>query len=328
MTKITDNGCRLCPRNCGVLRSDGRYGYCGSDDVTAASRAALHMWEEPCISGSRGSGAVFFTGCNLHCCFCQNHVISGGGTGKKISTERLSEIFLELQDKKANNINLVTPTHYSDKIAEAVVKAKKNGLSIPVVYNCGGYESVDTVTMLGDCVDVWMPDMKYMSSELAARYSNAPDYFERASAALAVMAAQVEKKGGLNFVDEDKMPNVSASDTVGINADTGEKFSIMTRGVLVRHMTLPGAVADSKRILRYLHNTYGNSIYISIMSQYTPMPHILNGDGYPELKRPVSAGEYDRLVSFAEKIGIENAFVQGGEVAKESFIPEFDGLGI
>lgn len=320
--KLYLNGCRLCPRECGVKRSLGQKGFCGAADEISVSRAALHMWEEPCISGHNGSGAVFFAGCNLHCCFCQNHEISRRDVGQKISVDRLAGIFLELQEQNANNINLVTPTHYALKIRDALLKARQNGLSIPVVYNCGGYESVDTVRALEDVIDVWMPDMKYMSAKLSERYSGAPDYFERAGEALSEMVRQTEEKGGTAYRKEEKR---AAED----NCPVYELQSrIMVRGVIVRHMTLPGATADSKRIIRYLHETYGDRILLSIMSQYTPMPHILKGDDYPELKRRVSEAEYGRLVSFAERIGVENAFVQEGEVALESFIPSFDGTGV
>lgn len=303
------DSCHLCPRNCGVNRNAGQKGFCGEDNEIMVTRAALHMWEEPCVSGKEGSGAVFFAGCNLHCCFCQNYGISGGETGIKISIERMSEIFIELQEKKANNINLVTPTHYVPQIKKAIEAAKKKGLSIPILYNCGGYESVDTVKQLEGYIDIWMPDMKYMSSELSSRYSKAPDYFEKASDALTEMVEQMKRRNN---------DDVCAFDERGM----------MQRGVIVRHMTLPGATGDSKRILRYLHENYGDDIYISIMSQYTPMKHILESDEYPELKRKVSKEEYSRLVDFAERIGIVNAFIQTGDVAEESFIPEFDGEGV
>ena len=295
-------GCRLCPRNCGADRTAGLKGFCGVDGDIMVNRAALHMWEEPCISGKEGSGTVFFSGCNLHCCYCQNYDISLGSKGIKISEERLSEIFLELEAKKANNINLVTPTHYVPQIIGAIKRAKEQGLKLPILYNSGGYESVETVKMLNGYVDIWMPDMKYMSSELSGKYSNAPDYFEKASAAIEEMVSQ----SALSF----------------------DGRGMMKSGVIVRHMTLPGATGDSKRILRYLHEKYGDRIYISIMSQYTPMKQTLESNEFPELKRKVTKEEYGRLVEFAEKIGIVNAFVQNGDVAEESFIPDFDGEGV
>ncbi|MBR4779937.1 MAG: radical SAM protein [Lachnospiraceae bacterium] len=314
------NVCTICPRRCGAARSTGAKGYCGETGEIRVTRAMPHMWEEPVISGDKGSGAVFFSGCNLHCVYCQNKAISDGGTGKIISIDRLKEIFLELQAKNVYNINLVTPTHYAYEIKEAVAKARKEGLHIPIVYNSGGYESVDTVKDLKDTVDIWMPDMKYISPETAKKYSNAPDYFDRAAEAISEMVRQVKEKGGT--VIKEVNPGTDS------NTDEGSTVRIMERGVIVRHMLLPGYVPESKRVLRYLHETFGNDIYISIMSQYTPMPHILEGDRYPELKDKVTKEEYDRLVDFAIRIGIENAFIQEGDVAKDSFIPAFNSEGV
>lgn len=293
--------CSLCPRCCGVDRTAGKKGYCLESDRLMVARAALHIWEEPCISGTRGSGTVFFSGCNLRCVFCQNHELSSAKAGIEITTGRLADIFLELEDKGAHNINLVTPTHYSVHIIHALELARSHGLSLPVVYNTGGYESVEAVRMLEGYVDVWMPDFKYRSDEYARRYSGAPDYFERASKALRTMVDLT--KGRFAFDDE----------------------GIMTKGVLVRHLCLPGLAADSKRVLRFLHENYGDSIYISIMSQFTPVTDLSD---YPEINRKLSDEEYSRIVEFAEKIGIEQGFVQEGETAKESFIPMFDGEGV
>ena len=315
MEDTSTNGCSICPRRCGVERYRGRKGYCGENGEIIVARAMPHMWEEPVISGDRGSGAVFFSGCNLHCVYCQNKAISDGGQGKAVSVGRLKEIFLELQDKKVYNINLVTPTHYAKEIKEAVALARDEGLTLPVVYNCGGYESVESIKALKDTVDIWMPDMKYISGETAKNYSNAPDYFERASEALREMVTQVKAKGGTVIRSADQ-------------SDPGMSIRIMERGVIVRHMLLPGNVAESKRVLRFLHETYRNDIYISIMSQYTPMPQILAGDRFPELKRRVTKEEYERLVDFAIRIGIENAFIQEGDVAEESFIPDFNCEGV
>lgn len=315
--------CFLCPRMCGAERLSGKKGYCGADRDIMVARAAPHMWEEPCISGDRGSGAVFFSGCNLHCVYCQNKAISDGNAGKRVSVERLAEIFLELQDKKVYNINLVTPTHYTDQIRQVVLRAKAMGLNIPVVYNCGGYESVAAVESLSDCIDIWMPDFKYMSKETGMKYSNCPDYFEKASLALDEMVRQVQRKGG-TLMSENESVFISDDDIPSENRES----VIMKRGVIIRHMLLPGNVGESKRILRFLHERYGNDVYISIMSQYTPMPHIMSDDRYPELHKKVNRREYDRLVDFARKIGIENAFIQEEDVAEESFIPEFNGEGV
>lgn len=294
--------CTLCPRKCHVDRTTGQTGFCGQSDKIIAARAALHFWEEPCLSGTNGSGAVFFSGCNLHCIYCQNHTIAQGQSGKEISVERLSEIFLELQDKQAHNINLVTPTHYVPQIIQALQTAKDNGLTIPVVYNTSGYENVDTLKRLEGLIDIYLPDLKYHDSTLSARYSNAPDYFAKASVAIEEMLRQT---GGPVFVD-------------------GED-SLMLKGVIVRHLLLPGCEADSRYLLQYLHQTHGNDIYVSIMNQYTPMPHVTD---IPALNRRITPEEYDRIVDYAIQIGIENGFIQEGETASESFIPAFDCEGI
>ena len=295
------SNCILCPRQCGVDRIQGQTGYCGMPENLLVARAALHMWEEPCISGSTGSGTVFFSGCNLKCVFCQNHSIALGDCGKPISIQRLSEIFLELQEKEAANINLVTPTHYIPQIRDALLLAKVQGLNLPIVYNTGGYESVASLQLLEGLVDIYLPDLKYYSTELSTTYSHAADYFQVATTALAEMYRQV----GTPAFDE----------------ATG----MMKRGMIVRHLILPGQTKDSKKILRYLHETYGDNIYISIMNQYTPLPHVAQ---IPALNRKVTADEYDRVVNFALAIGIGNAFIQEGETAEESFIPPFDMEGV
>lgn len=298
--------CTLCPRNCGVDRDNGKTGYCGQTDKVYVARAALHMWEEPCISGKEGSGTVFFCGCTLRCVFCQNHQIalgkaeSGDKIGKEVSIERLKEIFLELQEKGANNINLVTGTHYIPQIAMALKLAKEEGLKIPIVYNTSGYEKAESLQILDGLVDIYLPDMKYVSKELSKEYSNASDYFEMASKALEEMVRQV---GEAQF------------DTRGY----------MTKGVIVRHLVLPGSTRDSKAVLDYLWNTYGNNIYLSIMNQYTPMEQIKN---HPLLSRKVTKREYSKVVDYALSLGWENAFIQEGETAKESFIPGFNGVGV
>ncbi|MBQ9136150.1 MAG: radical SAM protein [Lachnospiraceae bacterium] len=294
-------GCRLCPRECNADRAKGEIGYCGESNDLRVARAALHMWEEPCISGETGSGTVFFTGCPLKCIFCQNNTIADGSVGKSISTERLAEIFLELQKKGACNINLVTATHFVPQIIAALKLAKAKGLSIPVVYNCGGYEKVETLRLLDGLIDIYLPDLKYYSPKLSARYSNAPDYFEKASAAISEMVRQT----GTPIFDE----------------ATG----LMKRGVIVRHLLLPGRLADSKKIMSYLYHTYKNDIYVSIMSQYTPMGTFPD---MPELNRRVSHKEYNTLVDYCLELGIENGFIQEGEVALESFIPPFDLEGV
>ena len=298
--------CRLCPRSCGADRFC-QQGFCGGAALPKVARAALHFWEEPVISGDEGSGTVFFSGCNLRCVFCQNHNIAIGKAGSPISLERLRDIFFELEEAGANNINLVTPTHFVPQIARALTDAKNHGLQIPVVYNTGSYEEVDTLKYLDGLVDIYLPDLKYFSPELSTAYSNAPDYFEKATAAIAEMFRQV---GPCIFKETLTAP---------------EDHRLLKRGMIVRHLLLPGQTKDSKKILRYLHETYRNDIYVSIMNQYTPLPHVAHIEA---LNRRVTPEEYDRVLSFAERIGIENGFIQEGDAASESFIPEFDGRGI
>lgn len=293
--------CTLCARACHVNRLAGQTGYCGQTAEVTAARAALHFWEEPCISGTAGSGTVFFSGCSLRCIYCQNHDIALGEKKKPVSPDRLADIFLELQMQGAHNINLVTPSHFIPQIRYALLKARTMGLSIPIVYNTGSYEEAESLRLLEGLIDIYLPDLKYYSSELSAAYSHAPNYFTKATMAIAEMYRQV----GSPIIDT----------SVGI----------MKKGVLVRHLLLPGQTKDSKRILRYLHETYGNDIYVSIMNQYTPLPQVAS---VPELNRKVSSEEYERLLRFAEAIGIEKGFRQEGEAADESFIPPFHFEGL
>ena len=301
--KITSymSDCTLCPRRCHANRAAGQTGFCGQTAQLRAARAALHFWEEPCISGDCGSGTVFFSGCSLQCIFCQNHEIALGESGKVISVERLSHIFLELQDKGAANINLVTAGHFIPQLCRALELSKTHGLSIPIVYNTGSYEKVDSLRLLEGLIDIWLPDLKYFSGDLSARYSSAPDYFQVATAAIAEMFRQTP--------------------TAVFDSKTG----LMQRGIIVRHLMLPGQAADSKKILRYLHTTYGDAIYISIMNQYTPLAGVSE---IPELNRKVTPEEYRRVLDFADRIGIENGFMQEDGTAAESFIPPFDYEGI
>ncbi len=291
--------CRLCPRECGVDRGRKVHGVCGVSDELRVARAALHAWEEPCISGERGSGTVFFSGCPLQCVFCQNREIALGRSGKEISVERLSEIFLELQDKGAHNINLVTPTHFVPQIVRALEMARVQGLRLPIVYNTGSYERVDTLRMLEGIVDIYLPDLKYVDCGLSGRYSHAKDYFAWASLAIREMVRQI---GETRFQGE-----------------------LMIRGVIVRHLVLPGCVEDSKAVVRYLHETYGDRVYLSIMNQFTPIGDL---GRYPELNRRVTEKEYDEVVDYAIELGVENGFIQEGETARESFIPAFDLEGV
>ena len=292
--------CHLCPRNCGVDRLTGQKGFCGVDAGIMVARAALHMWEEPCISGKEGSGAVFFSGCSLGCAFCQNRTISKGQSGKVITVEHLAELFLNLQAQKANNINLVTAGHFLPQVREAIILAKERGLTIPVVYNSSGYEKAEMLRYLDGLVDIYLPDLKYLEADLAGKYSHAKAYPEVAMKALEEMVRQV----GTPEFDERGM---------------------MKKGVTVRHLLLPGHVRNSKKVLEYLYGTYGDQIYISLMNQYTPMPAMKDD---PQLSRKVTDREYDRLLDHAISFGVTNCFIQECETAKESFIPEFNGEGV
>ena len=343
-------GCRLCPRLCNADRCHGQRGSCGADDSLRVARAALHFWEEPPISGTRGSGTVFFSNCALRCSYCQNAPISQGLAGKPISVARLTEIFLELQAKGAHNINLVTPTHYVDQIIEAVQvartgqaartgRAAKAGqstravahtgqatndasttgttgttrtarntvsthaapatpLTIPVVYNTSGYELPATINRLASTVDVYLTDFKYASPALAARYSNAPDYPTAALAALEAMVAQ----RGRYLLDAQ---------------------GILQEGVIVRHLLLPGQLADSLEVLRRVFASVGNQVCYALMNQFTPLP-----GAPPELQRPVADADYDALIDFALDLGITNSFMQEGGTSSASFIPPFDLEGV
>ena len=291
--------CTLCPRECRRNRNNGEIGFCKVSSNLKGARASLHMWEEPCISGEEGSGTVFFSGCNLGCVYCQNYNIAKGITGKEITTHRLSDIFLELQEKGANNINLVTPTHYLYHIKEAVLQAKKKGLHIPIVYNTSGYEKVESLKLLDGIVDIYLTDFKYLDGDIAKKYSRAEDYPEVAKEALKEMIRQVPEC----IFEEDKMK----------------------KGIIVRHLILPNYIKHSKDVLHYLYKTHGNSIYISIMNQYTPLKQV---EKFPEINRKITEKEYEEVVDYAISIGIEQGFIQEGETADESFIPSFNCSGI
>lgn len=290
--------CTLCPRECRADRETSQ-GFCGGGLLPRAAKAYLHMWEEPCISGTKGSGTVFFSGCSLKCCFCQNYRISAENFGKEISTERLSEIFLELQDKGAHNINLVSPTHYVPQIITALDMCRDK-LHIPVAYNCGGYEKAETIEMLRGYVDIFMPDMKYYSSELSEKYSAAPDYFDYASKAIAKM---IEIAGEPVF----------------------DENGIMQSGVIIRHMVLPTHRRDSEEVLKKLYKLYGkDSFMLSLMSQYTPF---YKSCEHKEINRRISTYEYEKVSQLAQELGF-NGFMQERSSAKEEYTPDFDLIGI
>ena len=285
--------CCLCPRKCLINRYLEK-GYCKANNKIKLAYYSLHMWEEPVISGNNGSGTIFFSHCNLRCVYCQNKKISIDGYGKYISNKHLGEIMLELQDKGAHNINLVTPTHYVPQIASVLHKLKDK-LHIPVVYNTSSYENVGTLMMMKGLVSIYLADLKYFDDSLGEKYSGCSNYFEVATMAIDEMYRQV----GDILLDEDGM---------------------MKKGLIVRVLILPGLIHDAKEIINYLYKTYGDSIYISIMNQYTPV----NKCKYENLNRKVTDEEYDEVINYALTIGVKNAFIQEGDTAEESFIPNFD----
>ncbi len=290
--------CRLCPRSCGVDRTAGKRGVCGVSDEIYLGRAALHFWEEPCISGTEGSGAVFFSGCTLKCVFCQNYELSHSEQGKRVSIEGLSDIFLALEQQGANNINLVTPDHYLPSVVMAMEQARNRGLRIPYVINCSGYETEAQIRLLDGLADIYLDDFKFMDSARAKKYVGAADYPERAKEALREMHRQ------------QPLPVFDASGK-------------MQKGIIVRHLLMPGMVRNGKAVVEYLYETYGDSVYLSLMHQFTPFPRL--AQDYPELNRTVTSREYRRFVDYALSLGVKNAFIQEETAAKESFVPVFDG---
>lgn len=292
--------CNLCPRKCFVNRLEGELGFCRASKDVKIAKVSLHHWEEPCISGVNGSGTVFFSNCNLKCVFCQNHKISHEDAGKTVSINRLSEIFLEQQERGALNINLVTPTHYVPQIIEALKLAKNKGLNIPILYNSSGYENIDTIKMLRGFIDVYLPDLKYCSDKYAIKYSNAPNYFAFACDAITEMVSQV---GEVKF-----------------DAD-----GIIQKGVIIRHLMLPGLLFDSKKIIDYIYNTFNDSVYISLMNQYTPMQVAIN---YPEINKQVNPNHYDTLIGYCLNLGITKCFIQESGTSSSAFVPDFDLSGV
>lgn len=356
--------CTLCPRRCGVDRAV-KPGFCGMGESPRLARAALHFWEEPCISGTKGSGTVFFAGCNLGCVYCQNRAISRGQAGREITPERLTEIFFELEAEGANNINLVTGDHFLPAIAGAVEAAKQRGIGIPFLLNTSSYLSVDTLKQLEGLIDIYLPDFKYIRDQDAVRYSRAPGYPEAAKAAIAEMVRQQpectfteeieesregkqDKYGegkqdrfgeGKRDKSEEGKPEKHGDEKkekhggVKIGSDpegkeiTDAKVRVLTRGVVVRHLLLPGQLIQAKMIVRYLYETYGDRIFISLMSQFTP-DHEALAAHFPEIDRKVMGWEYRSLVDYAAGLGVTNGFIQEGEAASDSFIPAFDDTGV
>lgn len=298
--------CNFCPRNCGVNRYQ-QTGFCKSQTAPMVARAALHMWEEPCLSGIHGSGTVFFSGCTLGCCFCQNYRISREGVGAVISENHLAEIFLNLQEQGAHNLNLVTATQYLPSVLSAL-SAIKSRLTIPVVYNCGGYETIDTVKSLSPFVDIWLPDLKYMDNTLSSRYSKAPDYFEAASGAIRQMLVQSDKLIFEDFTEEE------------------QTCSLMKKGVIIRHMVLPSHKDDSIRLMHWIHDNLPKGTYLlSLLSQYTPF---YRSKDFPEINRRITTYEYERVLDTAIVLGLTNGFMQEKSSAREEYTPPFDLEGI
>lgn len=316
------NECTLCHRNCKVNRNTTVLGFCRASNNIKLARASLHLWEEPPISSGNGSGTVFFSHCNLSCVFCQNHSISQGNKNKslsdssdtkvqnskfecsvigiEISIERLSDIFLELQEKGANNINLVTPTHYVPQIIESIKIAKNNNLTIPILYNTNSYDSIDTIKLLDGYIDVYLPDFKYFNDKYAIKYSNAKNYSSNAIEVIDEMLRQVGKPA--------------------FNKD-----GLIIKGVIIRHLMLPGLLFDSKKVVDHLYNRYGDDIYISLMNQYVPM---FNAFNYPEINKPLNSKHYSSLINYALDLGVKNGFIQDEGTNNISYIPDFNLEGV
>lgn len=292
--------CNLCIRRCNIDRINGEIGFCRATDRVKIARASLHMWEEPPISGDVGSGTVFFSNCNLKCVFCQNHEISQESVGIDITIERLADIFLELQDKNAANINLVTPTHYVPHIIEAIDIARAKGLSIPILYNTNSYDSVETIKLLKGYIDVYLPDFKYFNDKYAIKYSNAPRYEENIIPVLKEMYNQV---GPVQF----------------------DNNGFITKGIIIRHLMLPGLLFDSKKILDKIYSVFQDNVYISIMNQYTPM---FNASKYPEIDKSLNPKHYDSLIDYASSIGITKGFIQESGTNSTAYVPNFNFEGI
>lgn len=289
------NNCHLCPRECGVNRNQNEKGFCRETSDIMVGRADLHYWEEPCISGDNGSGTVFFAGCSLGCVYCQNHQLSRGEKGVKTTEDELSDMFLQLQNEGAHNINLVTAEHFAPGVRNAIIKAKEKGMTIPVILNSSGYVKESTIDYLSDVIDIYLVDFKYMDSILAKKYSYAEDYPSVAKRAVEKM---FEYKNELRFGEDD----------------------MLKEGIIIRHLCIPGHTQDTKDVIEYLYGKYKDNVKLSIMSQYTPMPEC---EKYPEINRKLTETEYENIIDFCLSLGIEDAYIQEGDAAQESFIPEF-----
>lgn len=287
--------CHICPHNCGVSRIGGEVGRCKATDKVKVALASLHNFEEPCISGKNGSGTVFFSNCNLSCVFCQNYEISQQGLGKEISVQELADIFIDQQNKNAENINLVTPTMYIYQIIEAIKIARENGLSIPIVYNSNGYENVETIKALDGYIDIYLPDLKYFDDELALKYSGIKNYFENASKAIQEMYKQV----GTPVLDENGM---------------------MKKGLMIRHLVLPNHIQNSKDVLKWINDNMDNNIYVSVMAQYFPTN---KAKEFPEINRKLTQEEYNEIEQYLYSLNLENGYIQELGEHEEEYVPNF-----
>lgn len=303
LTQNSLAACELCPRRCGAARAAGKTGVCGAGSALKLARAALHFWEEPPISGEAGSGTVFFSGCPLKCVYCQNHEISTGNFGIEVPPERLAQIMLELQDQGALNINLVTATHYAHLLPEAIATARARGLVIPIVYNTSGYERVEAVRELDDLVDIWLTDFKYADAELGRALSHVSDYPSVAQSALIEMSRQLKRHGG----------------------GAARADGVWMRGIIVRHLVLPGHAEDSCRVLDLIWDAVGD-VPISVMNQYTPNAAMRAAGG--DLARAVTEDEYELVLDHADELGFSQMFWQEGGAVDESFTPPFDTTGV
>lgn len=292
---MLDN-CTLCPHNCKVNRLEGKKGRCKCDNTLKIALASLHMFEEPCISGTNGSGTVFFTNCNLNCIYCQNYEISQGGKGKEITIQTLADIFIKQQEKGANNINLVTPTMYVYQIIESIKLARKNGLKIPIIYNSNGYENIETIKMLNGYIDVYLPDLKYYTNELSKKYSNVDNYFEVATNAIKEMYSQV---GNAVFDDN----------------------GIIQKGVIIRHLVLPNHIQNTKNILKWINENLPKDIYVSVMAQYFPTYKAKNDS---LINRKLNKKEYKEVLNYLYSLDLQNGYIQELGSHEEEYVPDFN----
>ena len=295
MKELLEN-CNICPHKCNINRNKGKIGRCKATNKIKVALYSVHNFEEPCISGEKGSGTVFFSNCNLNCIYCQNYEISQQGRGKEISIEELSDIFIEQQKRNVENINLVTPTSYAPQIIEAIKIARKKGLNIPIVYNTNGYENVETIKMLDGYVDIYLPDLKYYYNDIAKKYSKIDNYFEIATKAI----KEMEKQIGKTVIDEN---------------------GIMKKGIIIRHLVLPNNIENSKKILKWIRENMNNDTYISVMAQYFPT---YKAKEDLELNRKLTKQEWREIEEYIEKLGIENGFIQELGEHEEEYVPKWE----